>query len=121
LSWGDAADDELIEDFVTTVNADITTQLKVINATRAYNYLNDADQDQDVFQGYPAANVEMLKIIHGFDARRIQGCSCIVVSNADAETKTNVVRRLGFNYGVIDKSLKPRHISFYFFWLIELC
>lgn len=45
------------------VNANITAQLAAINATKAYNYLNDVDQDQDVFGGYPAANVERLKSI----------------------------------------------------------
>lgn len=63
LSWGDAADDALVDEFVTTVNANITAQLEAINATRPYIYLNDADPDQPVFQGYPAANVERLKCI----------------------------------------------------------
>ena len=72
LSWGDAADNALIEEFVVAVNANITAQLAAINATRAYNYLNDADQDQNVFGGYPAANVERLKRIRDkYDPDRV--------------------------------------------------
>jgi hypothetical protein len=63
LTWGDSADDALIEEFVTTTNANITTQLEAINATSAYIYLNDADEDQNVFAGYPAENVKRMKVI----------------------------------------------------------
>lgn len=63
LTWGDSADDAIIENFVQTVNANITAQLTAINATRAYIYLNDAEEDQAVFQGYPAENVLRLKEI----------------------------------------------------------
>jgi hypothetical protein len=52
-----------VEEFVMTVKANITAQLKAINATRAYNYLNDADQNLDGFGGYPVSNVERLKSI----------------------------------------------------------
>ncbi len=51
ITWGDAADDATIENFVSTVNPNITAQLTAINATRPYLYLNDADQDQNVFRG----------------------------------------------------------------------
>lgn len=63
LSWGDAADDAVIESFVQTVNANITAQLEAANATTPYIYLNDADPDQPVFSGYPAENVARLKSI----------------------------------------------------------
>ncbi len=63
FTWGDGADDAMIESFVLSVNANITTQLEAINATRAYNYLNDADEDQKVLEGYPAENVVRLKEI----------------------------------------------------------
>lgn len=63
ITWGDSADDAIIENFVQTVNANITAQLTAINATRAYIYLNDAEEDQAVFQGYPAENVVRLKEI----------------------------------------------------------
>lgn len=63
ISWGNAADDTVIEEFVRTVNANMTAQLTAINATAKYIYLNDADIDQPVFQGYPAENVARLKDI----------------------------------------------------------
>ena len=62
-SWADAADNDLIEEFVVTVNANITAQLEAVNATRSYTYLNDADQGQEVFQTYPAVNLIRLKEI----------------------------------------------------------
>jgi hypothetical protein len=63
LSWGDAADTAVIETFVQTVNANITAQLEALKLSRPYIYLNDADPDQPVFEGYPAANVQRLKQI----------------------------------------------------------
>jgi hypothetical protein len=63
FTWGDSADDAKIEHFIQTVNANITAQLQAINATSSYIYLNDADPDQPVFQGYPAENLERLKAI----------------------------------------------------------
>jgi hypothetical protein len=63
LTWGNAADNAVIENFIQTVNANMTAQLQAINATAKYLYLNDADSDQLVFQGYPADNVERLKEI----------------------------------------------------------
>lgn len=63
FTWGDSADDEKIDNFVKTVNADITAKLEAINATSPYIYLNDADGDQPVFQGYPAENLKRLQRI----------------------------------------------------------
>jgi hypothetical protein len=63
LTWGDAADDSIIEAFVQSVNANITSQLEAINATRPYIYLNDAETGQAVFEGYPAVNLQRLKSI----------------------------------------------------------
>jgi hypothetical protein len=63
FTWGDSADDEKIDNFIKTVNANITTQLEAIGATSPYIYLNDADADQPVFQGYPAENLKRLQQI----------------------------------------------------------
>ncbi|OBT98862.1 hypothetical protein VE01_03298 [Pseudogymnoascus verrucosus] len=63
FTWGDSADDEKIDNFIKTVNANITTQLEAIGATSPYIYLNDADADQPVFQGYPAENLKRLQRI----------------------------------------------------------
>lgn len=59
ITWGEEKDDAAIEAFVVEVNAEITKNLVVINATAAYIYLNDADEGQDaeLWKGYPAANV----------------------------------------------------------------
>jgi hypothetical protein len=45
------------------VNANITSQLEAVNATAKYLYLNDADPDQPVFEGYPVENVRRLQLI----------------------------------------------------------
>ncbi|KAF8866364.1 FAD-binding domain-containing protein [Acephala macrosclerotiorum] len=63
LTWGSAEDTPLIDEFIATMNANITAQLEAINATSAYIYLNNADKIQNVFAGYPAANVERMKAI----------------------------------------------------------
>jgi hypothetical protein len=63
ITWGDPADDAVIDAFVLDVNADINSKLEQINATRSYIYLNDAETDQAVFQGYPAENLAKLKSI----------------------------------------------------------
>jgi hypothetical protein len=62
-SYHSAEDDAVIEDFVQTVNANITAQLQDVGATAKYIYLNDADADQQVFQGYPAESLQRLKEI----------------------------------------------------------
>ena len=63
LTWENAADDAVIENFLETVNANITAQLTAINSTASFLYLNDADEDQNVFATYPAANLQRLKDI----------------------------------------------------------
>lgn len=63
ITWGNPADDAKIEHFVQTVNANITAQLQAVHATSSYIYLNDADPNQPVFQGYPPENLERLKSI----------------------------------------------------------
>ena len=63
LSWADDADDAIIENFIQTVNANITAHLQAINGTVKYLYMNDADSDQSVFAGYPAENVQRLQAI----------------------------------------------------------
>ena len=63
FTWGDPADDPIIEEWITRVNANITSQLEAVNATAKYLYLNDADPDQPVFEGYPVENVKRLQLI----------------------------------------------------------
>lgn len=63
FTWGDSIDDERIDHFIQTVNANITVQLEAIDATTPFIYLNDADSDQKVFQGYPADNLKRLQRI----------------------------------------------------------
>ena len=61
FTWGDPADDPIIEKWITGVNGNITSQLEAINATAKYLYLNDADPDQPVFERYPVKNVLRLQ------------------------------------------------------------
>lgn len=63
VTWTDGADDALIEDFSTTVNAEIATKLEAINAKAKYIYLNDADKQQPVFESYGTENLRKLKQI----------------------------------------------------------
>ncbi len=60
-SYSNAEDDPVIEDFLQTVNDNMTAQLQAVGATAKYIYLNDAEQK--VFQGYPAENLQRLKEI----------------------------------------------------------
>ena len=72
ITWGDAADTPKIEAFVQETNANITAQLAAKGLDVPYIYLNDADPDQLVFQGYPAENVQRLKEIRSkYDPLRI--------------------------------------------------
>jgi hypothetical protein len=72
LTWGDAADDALVDSVLDAANAEITKQLVAIKATSKYLYLNDADADQKVFESYPAANLARLKNIRAkYDPKRI--------------------------------------------------
>ncbi|KAI9734316.1 MAG: hypothetical protein M1834_002420 [Cirrosporium novae-zelandiae] len=61
--WSDAADDDKINNFLTSINANITTWLDSRDLGSKYLYLNDADAIQPVFQGYPAENLRRLKDI----------------------------------------------------------
>ena len=63
LSWPDPADDSKIEEFLTSVNAEISSKLENLGVTSPFLYLNDADAGQLVFEGYPKQNVERLKKI----------------------------------------------------------
>lgn len=63
LSWPDPADDSKIEEFLTSVNAEISSKLENLGVTSPFLYLNDADAGQPVFGGYPKQNVERLKKI----------------------------------------------------------
>lgn len=63
LSWPNPADDSKIEEFLTSVNAEISSKLESLGVTSPFLYLNDADAGQPVFEGYPKQNVERLKKI----------------------------------------------------------
>jgi hypothetical protein len=63
VSWFNQSNDAVIENFIATVNANISAQLQANNFNVPFLYLNDANATQPVFQGYPAANVARLKAI----------------------------------------------------------
>jgi hypothetical protein len=63
VSWENAADDAEVEQFLRDVNVDIEAQLVEKDLSIPYVYLNDADKDQPVFEGYGEENVQRLKAI----------------------------------------------------------
>lgn len=63
ISWGSAVDTPRVEAFMADTNQIIQEELEKAGLTSDYLYLNDSDQTQDVFAGYPAENVARLKSI----------------------------------------------------------
>lgn len=63
IMWQDAADKPVIDAFLDEVNAAIDEALAPLGVASPYLYLNDADQDQPVFEGYAPENVARLKRI----------------------------------------------------------
>ncbi|KAF1994899.1 FAD-binding domain-containing protein [Amniculicola lignicola CBS 123094] len=61
VSWSDAADDAEVEQFIKDVNVEIETLLGEKDLSLPYVYLNDANKDQPVFEGYGKENVERLQ------------------------------------------------------------
>lgn len=62
FQYTDAADTEWVDTVITTVRAAIDAALPA-DVVSPYLYLNDADKDQPVFEGYAAENVQRLKEI----------------------------------------------------------
>lgn len=63
IMWSDSADKPTIDSFLEEVNAALEEALAPLDVASPYLYLNDADVDQPVFEGYSPENVERLKII----------------------------------------------------------
>lgn len=63
VSWSDAADDAAIEEWIVSADAAMDEELKKIDGTNRYLYLNDADADQNVFEAYGKESVDRLKEI----------------------------------------------------------
>lgn len=62
FQYTEAADTEYIDTVITTVRAAIEAVLPA-DVVAPYIYLNDADKDQPVFEGYASENVQRLKEI----------------------------------------------------------
>ncbi|KAF2127464.1 FAD-binding domain-containing protein, partial [Dothidotthia symphoricarpi CBS 119687] len=72
LSWSNAADDAVMEQFLLDVNAQIEKKLVKRKLTTPYVYLNDADKGQDVWKGYKKENVARLKRVRSkYDPARV--------------------------------------------------
>lgn len=72
VSWSDAANDAEIEEWLVTADAAMDEQLKAINGTSRYVYLNDADAGQEVFETYGKESVNRLKEIRDkYDPDRV--------------------------------------------------
>lgn len=73
--WKDPADDARMATFLDVVNANITAALTEQvgeDSQHKYLYLNDADYNQPVFEGYPKGNVMMMKMIREkYDPERV--------------------------------------------------
>ncbi|KAH7083199.1 hypothetical protein BKA63DRAFT_549625 [Paraphoma chrysanthemicola] len=63
ISWDHEADDAEVEQFLLDVNADIEAQLEEKDLALPYVYLNDADKNQKVFEGYGVENMKRLQAI----------------------------------------------------------
>lgn len=61
--WSNPSDEPVVEAFLEEVNAKIEKLLQPLGVISDYLYLNDADQDQPVFEGYRKENVHKLKQI----------------------------------------------------------
>ncbi|KKY29139.1 putative fad binding domain-containing protein [Phaeomoniella chlamydospora] len=73
LTWTSTADDAAVIAFIKRVNNLIKIKLDAINFDSSpYLYLNDANSDQKVFEGYPDCNVQKLKQIRAkYDSQNI--------------------------------------------------
>ncbi|KAB2579065.1 FAD linked oxidase [Lasiodiplodia theobromae] len=63
MTWTHAEDDATVQAFYEAVNKNITAQLEPLGVLHNYLYLNDVNQAQDVFAGYPKSSVQLLKMI----------------------------------------------------------
>jgi hypothetical protein len=55
--WADQDDDARIDEFIQIFNGNISASLQSINATGSFYYLNEADDEQPVFESYPIVNL----------------------------------------------------------------
>ncbi|KAL1639832.1 hypothetical protein SLS58_007576 [Diplodia intermedia] len=63
ITWSHAKDDAKIQAFYEEVNEKITAQLEPLGVLHPFLYMNDVNQVQDVFAGYPKSSVQMLQMI----------------------------------------------------------
>jgi len=72
ISWSDAANDAEVEEWLVSADAAMEEQLRAINGTSRYVYLNDADAGQEVFETYGKESVDRLKEIRDkYDPDRV--------------------------------------------------
>lgn len=63
LTWSNAEDDAVVQAFYEAVNKNITAQLRPRGVLHDFLYLNDVNENQDVFGGYPKSSVQLLKMV----------------------------------------------------------
>ncbi|EKG14523.1 FAD linked oxidase [Macrophomina phaseolina MS6] len=63
ITWTSADDDSTVQAFYDAVNANITAQLEPLGVLDKFLYMNDVNQKQDVFAGYPRSSVQLLQMI----------------------------------------------------------
>lgn len=63
LTWGRSEDDKLVNQVLGDINAEIQKVLSKKGQLSKYLYLNDASENQKVFESYPKENLRKLKAI----------------------------------------------------------
>ncbi|KAK7729790.1 hypothetical protein SLS53_009206 [Cytospora paraplurivora] len=63
ITWSNEEDDATVQAFYKAFNANVTTQLEPLGVLHKYIYLNDANEAQDVYAGYPKSSVLILQTI----------------------------------------------------------
>lgn len=72
FSWKHASDDPVVDSFIQSFAAEISSDLANLNAWGSFYYMNEADKGQPVFESYPAGNLGRLKDIRcKYDPKRV--------------------------------------------------
>ncbi|GME51113.1 FAD linked oxidase [Neofusicoccum parvum] len=72
ITWSSAEDDATVQAFYEAVNAELTARLEPLGVLHRFLYMNDVNQKQDVFAGYPRSSVQLLKMVRDkYDPDRV--------------------------------------------------
>ncbi|KAF7191854.1 Bifunctional solanapyrone synthase, partial [Pseudocercospora fuligena] len=72
VTWKHEKDDLEIDAFIERIDDEITRKLRAVNASLPFLYMNDADQGQNIFEGYGRESLRRLREIRGkYDPDRV--------------------------------------------------